>query len=85
MAFEAASIRKDTSGKFKPPSFALNADDGWPPHDGTFYADFPLIVYIQFAYKQWFTPEETRSLYAGLPKWVVSDTYEIQAQGKGNR
>jgi uncharacterized protein (TIGR03435 family) len=83
MRFETASIHKDTSGDFKKPSFALSADDGWSPSDGAFYADFPLIVYLQFAYKLWFTPEETRPLYASLPKWVLSDVYEIRAQAKG--
>ena len=83
MEFESASIHRDTSGKLKTPSFALSADDGWAPRDGAFYADFPLLVYIQFAYKQWFTPEETRSLLANLPKWVVSDNYEIHAQASG--
>ncbi|HEY4378748.1 MAG TPA: TIGR03435 family protein [Acidobacteriaceae bacterium] len=80
MEFASSSIRKDVSGKLKTPNFPLSADDGLPPHDGTFSADFPLMVYIQFAYKLWLTPEETRILYANLPKWVVSDPYEIHAQ-----
>jgi uncharacterized protein (TIGR03435 family) len=80
MQFNLVSIRKDTSGNFKQPSFALSVDDGMPPTDGYFHADFPLIVYIQFAYKQWFTQEQMRALLAPLPKWVLSDSYEIQAQ-----
>ena len=83
MRFDAASIRQDTSGRFKKPSFALSADDGLPPTDGNFHADFPLIVYIQFAYKQWFTQEQMRALLAPLPKWVMSDPYEIHAQAPG--
>jgi len=80
MKFSLVSIRKDDSGKFKEPSFALSVDDGMPPTDGYFHADFPLIVYIQFAYKQWFTQEQMRALLAPLPKWVLSDSYEIQAR-----
>lgn len=80
MKFSLVSIRKDTSGTFKQPSFALSADDGMPPTDGNFHADFPLIVYIQFAYKQWFTDAQMRALLAPLPKWVLSDSYEIQAR-----
>ena len=83
LRFQTASIRLDKSGQFKKPNFPLSADDGLPPLDGTFYADFPLIVYIQFAYKLWFTPEETRPLYASLPKWVLSDAYEVHAQATG--
>lgn len=83
MRFETASVRKDTSGNFKKPSFALSADDGLPPVDGNFHADFPLIIYIQFAYKEWFTGEQVRALLATLPKWALSDTYEIQAQAAG--
>ena len=83
MKFATVSVRKDVSGKFKTPSFALSADDGWSPADGNFHADFPLIVYIQFAYKLWLTPEETRPLFASLPKWVLSDTYEVQARAAG--
>jgi len=83
MTFKTASIRLDKSGQFKKPSFPLSADDGLPPSNGVFDADFPLIVYIQFAYKLWFTPEETRPLYASLPKWVLVDIYEIHAQAAG--
>jgi len=83
MRFETASIRKDTSGNFKKPSFALSADDGLPPTDGNFHADFPLIIYIQFAYKEWFTGEQVHALLATLPKWALSDTYEIQARAAG--
>jgi len=80
MKFSLVSIRKDTSGTFKQPSFALSVDDGMPPTDGNFHADFPLIVYIQFAYKQWFTDAQMRALLAPLPKWVLTDSYEIQAR-----
>jgi bla regulator protein BlaR1 len=80
MKFSLVSIHRDTSGTFKQPSFALSADDGMPPTDGNFHADFPLIVYIQFAYKQWFTDGQMRALLAPLPKWVLTDSYEIQAR-----
>lgn len=83
MKFASTSIRRDNSGIFKKPSFALSADDGLPPADGNFRADFPLIVYIQFAYKQWFTEAQMHALLAPLPKWVMSDSYEIQARAAG--
>jgi uncharacterized protein (TIGR03435 family) len=80
MKFSLVSIHKDESGTFKQPSFALSADDGMPPTDANVHADFPLIVYIQFAYKQWFTDAQMRALLAPLPKWVLTDSYEIQAR-----
>src|ERR1035441_104260 len=42
--FEVASIREDT-GPFKPPSFALSADDSFRPTGGLFHADFSLPTY----------------------------------------
>ena len=50
MEFEVASVRVDT-GDFKPPSFPLSADDSFAETGGLFRADFPVVVYIQFAYK----------------------------------
>jgi bla regulator protein BlaR1 len=73
MRFEAASIHKDGSGIFQKPSFALSLDDGLPP----------LLVYIQFAYKQWFTQQQVEALLTSAPRWVQTDVYEIQARAAG--
>ena len=51
MEFEVASVRPDSSGKFKPPLFALSPDDSYAKTGGLFYGDFPLPVYIEFAYR----------------------------------
>ena len=79
MAFEVASIKKDT-GTFKPPSFALDSGDAYAATGGRFSADFPLSVYISFAYKLSLTPEQRQAMMAHLPKWVAEDRFEIQAK-----
>jgi len=79
MNFEVASIKPD-DGPFKPPSFALSADDWFSDPNGRFHADFGLVTYIRFAYKLWLTPEEERVMLARLPDRVKSgQRYEIQA------
>src|ERR1035437_10281798 len=83
MEFEAASIRQDKSGVFKTPSIALSPDDGWQPTDGLFHADFPLSVYIEFAYKLLLAPEQRQAMLASLPKWVSTDIFEIHARAAG--
>jgi bla regulator protein blaR1 len=84
MAFEVASIRLSKPGTFTPPSFALNAEEGFVPAGGVFSADFPLEVYIEFAYKLWLSPEESKALRANLPKWAVTDHFTIQARAAGS-
>jgi bla regulator protein blaR1 len=84
MAFDVASIRLSKPGTFTPPSFALNAEDGFVPTGGLFSADFPLEVYIEFAYKVWLSPEESKALRATLPKWAVTDHFTIQARAVGS-
>jgi len=83
MAFEVASVRLDP-GPFTPPSFPLDQGDAYAATGGRFTADFPLTVYIQFAYKIRFTQEQSQSLLAHLPKWVATDRFRIQATAEGN-
>jgi len=86
MEFEVASIRPAKPGTFMPPSFALDKGDTYSfgdPH-GRFFADFPLEVYIAFAYKLWLTPEQTQTMLAKLPRWVSTDSFVIDARAPGN-
>jgi uncharacterized protein (TIGR03435 family) len=78
MRFEVASIRLD-KGPFRTPSFALSSDDWFRDPNGRFHADFPVSVYIEFAYKLWLTGEQRRVMLAGVPGWVSSDRYSIEA------
>lgn len=79
MEFEVASIHED-KGPFTPPSFALSPDDAYIANTDVLTADFPLSVYIEFAYKLWPTSGERHALYDPLPKWVTTDRYKIQAK-----
>jgi uncharacterized protein (TIGR03435 family) len=83
MSFEVASVRVDT-GEFKPPSFPLSADDSFTDTGGLFRADFPLVVYIQFAYKLALTREQTNAVLDKLPGWARSDRFLIEARADGH-
>lgn len=84
MEFEVASIHLEKPGNFKPPLFALSPDDSYVSTGGRFFADFPLPVYIEFAYKIWLTNEERAALLERLPKWVGSQSFVIEARANGN-
>ncbi|HEV8146592.1 MAG TPA: TIGR03435 family protein [Bryobacteraceae bacterium] len=81
-AFEVASVRP-SQGPFRPPNFPLDEGDAYAATGGRFNADFPLSVYIQFAYKIRLTQEQLQSLLAQLPKWVATDRFSIQARAEG--
>jgi uncharacterized protein (TIGR03435 family) len=83
LTFEVASI-KQSKGAFTPPSFPLDAGDAFVPTGGLFNADFPLVVYITFAYKLWLTPAQMQAMTEHLPKWVASDRFAIHARAEGN-
>ncbi|HEY9138521.1 MAG TPA: TIGR03435 family protein [Terriglobus sp.] len=76
--FDVASIRPDDE-PFKPPSFALSADDSFRDPRGRFHADFALPTYIQFAYKLWLTDEERKDMLSSLPEWVAKQRFDIEA------
>jgi bla regulator protein blaR1 len=80
MEFEVASIHLGMPGKFIPPAFGLNVDDGAIPAGGNFKADFPLPVYIEFAYKLLLSPEQRDAMLAHQPDWVRSQPFLIEAK-----
>ncbi len=84
MEFEVASVHLEEPGRFTPPNFALDAGNGPVPPGGRFHADFPLAVYITFAYKLWLTSEQIDTMLAHLPKWVADDHFVIDARAGGN-
>jgi uncharacterized protein (TIGR03435 family) len=83
MAFEVASVKPD-NGPFRPPNFPLDNGNAFTP-GGRFSADFPLLTYIQFAYKVRFSQQQRESMlaHAGLPKWFESDRFAIEAKAAG--
>ena len=80
MEFEVASIHLGEPGKFVPPTFGLNVDDGAIPPGGNFKADFPLPVYIEFAYKLLLSPEQREVMLAHQPDWVSTQAFVIEAK-----
>jgi bla regulator protein blaR1 len=89
MAFATASVRRSDMNpsalpKFFPPEFPLDTGDAYGSTAGRFAFDFPLTAYIAFAYKISPTPGQQQSMIAHLPKWVAADSFEIEAQAKGN-
>jgi len=81
MTFEVASVRP--SKDFKLPNFDLSTGNAVAP-GGRFFAGFPLLAYITFAYKLNQTEEQMRALLARAPKWVNTDYFEIDARAAGN-
>jgi uncharacterized protein (TIGR03435 family) len=87
MSFDVASIKLADPNKFIPPNFALDYLDsfnGENPH-GRFVAQFPLEIYVYFAYKLPNYPRRQRdAMLAHVPKWALSDRYAINADAEGN-
>ncbi len=83
MSFEVAAV-KPSKGGFTPPSFPLDAGDAFNATGGRFTADFPVWVYITFAYKLSLTPEQSQAMLEHLPKWVASDRFNLQAKSEAN-
>ena len=83
MTFEVASV-KLSNGEFVPPNVPLNFGEAYRATGGYFKADFPLSVYIEFAYKIWPTEDQEREMFAHSPKWITTDRYSIDARSPGN-
>ena len=85
-AFDVASVKQDTaapSPSTMNSNIALGPGDYYTPTGGLFsVTNFPLIVYISFAYK--LTANQVRSLLTALPKWATTDRFDIQAKAEGN-
>jgi uncharacterized protein (TIGR03435 family) len=88
MAFDVASVKQNKSGA--PPSgdredsnFPLGPGNMYTPNGGLFTAqNFPLLSYITFAYKM--NTFQVVSFAKLVPKWVLSERFDIQARAQGN-
>ena len=83
MAFEVASIKPSKPGAGPSANFPLDAGDAYLP-GGRFLARVSVPTYISFAYKLVLSREQARSMAAGLPKWFLSDLFDIEARAAGN-
>jgi uncharacterized protein (TIGR03435 family) len=85
MAFEVASVKKNTTAPAaaRSSSFPLGPGDVYVPNGGRFRAmNYPLLTYIEFAYK--IADSQELLLLPQLPKWATTDRFDIQASVQGN-
>jgi len=86
MAFGAASVTPNTTASSPyalSSNFPLGPGDVYAPNGGQFRArNFPLVAYINFAYK--ITDNQEQFLLPQLPNWVTTTRFDIQATAQGN-
>lgn len=86
MEFEVASVKQDMaepSGETVRSNVPLGPMDSFVPTGGLLQSvNFPLINYIVFAYKP--TSTQVVSLQSQLPKWALTNRYDIEAHAPGN-
>jgi uncharacterized protein (TIGR03435 family) len=82
--FEVASIKPAKPDTFLRPNMVLNSEDTPVPPGGRFIADFPIEIYIEFAYKIMPTREQEDAMFARLPRWVSTDRFVIEAEASGH-
>lgn len=89
MAFDTASVKRSDMNpsripKFFPLQFPVDTGDAYAATEGRLAFNLPLTAYINFAYKISPTPAQQQSMTASWPKWVAAESFEIEAQAKGN-
>lgn len=86
MAFDVATVRVNTnapSPNARYSNFPLGPGDVYVPSGGQFIAaNFPLIAYIDFAYKV--TDNQEQFLLPQIPKWANTARFDIQGTSQGN-
>jgi uncharacterized protein (TIGR03435 family) len=85
LSFEVASIRPGDPGKFIPPTIDMSNEDTPITPGGAFIADFPLPVYVEFAYKILLTHAQEQAMIAHLPKWVSTQPFVIEAKAPAEK
>ena len=85
MAFDTATVRQNTTApsNARSSTFPLGPGDVYISRGGFFGArNFPLYLYIFFAYKV--TDNQEQFLDDQLPKWALTDRFDIEARKEGN-
>jgi uncharacterized protein (TIGR03435 family) len=83
LAFEVAAVKPARFGGKPYSNFPLGPGDVYIPNGGLFTAaNFPLATYIFFAYQ--IQGNQGQSLVPQLPRWVMTDRFDIQARAEGN-
>jgi bla regulator protein blaR1 len=87
-SFDIVSIHPTKPGEFTPPTFPLDSGNIWfsgkDAGAGLLVSDFPVWVYIAFAYKLSIPASERKAMLAHLPSWVENENFEIRARAPGN-
>jgi len=82
LSFEVASIKLNTTDSDTSSNIPLGNGDVYHPTGGRFSArDFPISLYLQFAYK--LPKGETDRILAKLPAWVGTERFDIEARATG--
>jgi uncharacterized protein (TIGR03435 family) len=76
--FEVASVRPNKSSDPASSRFPLGPGDAYAPGSLFSATNQPLIVYLRFAYKL------GQSDLLGLPAWVYTDRFDIEARAPGD-
>jgi len=83
IAFEVVSIKPSRPGGQPSSNIPLGPGDLYIPNGGLFTAtNFPLATYIFFAYQ--LQGNLGQSLVPQLPRWAMTDRFDIQASAAGN-
>jgi uncharacterized protein (TIGR03435 family) len=77
-AFDVASVRPNRSNDPANSRFPLGPGDAYVPGNLFSATNQPLIAYLRFAYKL------GQGDLLGLPVWVYSDSFDIEARTQGN-
>jgi uncharacterized protein (TIGR03435 family) len=80
LEFEVASVRENKSDGSQPHSnVPLGPGDAFNSTDGLFRAsNFPLIIYIAFAYRM--TDAQLEAFRSAAPDWVLTTHFNIEAR-----
>lgn len=81
MAFEVVSVKLAKPGIFVQPNMFLDNGDAKPP-GGLLRGNWPLLFYINFAYK--LDLGQAEAMPAQLPKWARNQSWLIEAKADGN-
>jgi len=84
LEFEVASVRASEPGSSHGGNMSMNAGDYLAPTGGLFTANFPLVVYIAFAYKLSLDHEQEKLLLDSLPKWAATQMFAVHARASSS-
>ena len=80
--FDVASVKQNKSTERPYFNFSLGPGDGRSTSGGLLRViNYPLLPLIGFAYQ--LTGSEVRGLPSELPKWAMTETFDIEARANG--